>query len=32
MTGLSRDAAVQACERLARGRNGCIVLSPDSQS
>ena len=31
LTGLSRDAATQACERL-RGRTNCIVLSPDSQS
>jgi cell division septation protein DedD len=31
MTGLSREAAVQACERLARGRNGCMVVSPESQ-
>ena len=30
LTGLSRDAAVQACEKL--GRHGaCIVLSPESQ-
>ena len=31
LTGLSRDAATQACERL-RGRSNCIVLSPDAQS
>ena len=31
LTGLSRDAATQACERL-RGRSSCIVLSPDAQS
>ena len=31
LTGLSRDAATQACERL-RGRTNCIVLSPDAQS
>ncbi len=31
LTGLSRDTATQACERL-RGRTNCIVLSPDSQS
>jgi cell division septation protein DedD len=32
--GLSRDAAVQACERIGHGhgRNGCIVLSPAAQS
>jgi hypothetical protein len=32
LTGLSRDAAVQACERLAHNRTSCIVVSPDSQS
>ena len=32
LTGLSRDAAVQACERLSHGRAACIVISPDSQS
>ena len=31
MTGLSRDAAVQACQRLAHGRTSCMVLSPESQ-
>ncbi len=31
LTGLSRDAATQACERL-RSRTNCIVLSPDAQS
>jgi hypothetical protein len=30
LTGLSRDAATQACERL-RGHGSCVVLSPDSQ-
>ena len=30
LTGLSRDAAIQACERLSR--KGCLVLSPDGQS
>lgn len=30
-TGLSRDAAVHACDRLAHGRTRCMVLSPDSQ-
>jgi cell division protein FtsN len=30
LTGLSRDAAIQACERLSR--KACIVLSPDAQS
>ena len=28
--GLSRDAAVQACEKLGH-RGGCIVLSPETQ-
>jgi cell division septation protein DedD len=32
-TGLSRDAAVQACQRLAHGRtSSCMVVSPESQS
>jgi cell division septation protein DedD len=30
--GLSRDSAVQACEKLSHGRKNCIVLSPDAQS
>jgi hypothetical protein len=32
VAGLSREAAVQACEKLSRGRGNCIVLSPDAQS
>ncbi len=32
LTGLSREAAVQACERLSRGRSNCIVLSPGAQT
>ncbi len=32
LTGLSRAAAIDACERLARSHDGCIVLSPDAQS
>jgi hypothetical protein len=32
LTGLSREAAVQACQRLGRGRSNCIVLSPATQS
>ena len=31
-TGMSRDAAIHACERLSHGKTGCTVLSPDSQS
>jgi soluble lytic murein transglycosylase-like protein len=31
LTGLSHEAAVQACEKLGRLRLGCSVLSPDSQ-
>jgi len=31
LTGLSREAAVQACARLNHARMGCAVLSPDSQ-
>ena len=30
-TGLSREAALQACQRLAHGRTSCMVLSPESQ-
>ena len=29
--GLSREAAMQACEKLSRGRSACVVLSPDAQ-
>jgi hypothetical protein len=32
LTGISRDAAVQACEKLARGHGACMVLSPEAQS
>jgi hypothetical protein len=32
MTGMSRDTAVQACEKITHGRSNCIVLSPDAQS
>ena len=32
LTGLSRDAAAHACERLARARTNCMVVSPDAQS
>jgi hypothetical protein len=32
MTGMSRETAVQACEKITRGRSSCIVLSPDAQS
>jgi hypothetical protein len=32
MVGLSKDSAVQACEKLSHGRSNCIVLSPDAQS
>jgi SLT domain-containing protein len=31
LTGLSRDAAVQACEKISHHGN-CIVVSPDAQS
>ncbi|HEX3403679.1 MAG TPA: lytic transglycosylase domain-containing protein [Acetobacteraceae bacterium] len=31
LTGLSREAAVQACGRLAHSHGSCMVLSPDSQ-
>ena len=32
LTGLSREAAVQACQKLSRGKANCIVLSPEAQS
>ncbi len=32
MVGLSKETAVQACEKISRGRMNCIVLSPDAQS
>jgi cell division septation protein DedD len=32
MVGLSRETAVQACERLSHEHTGCVVLSPDAQS
>lgn len=32
LVGLSKETAVQACEKLSRGRLNCIVLSPDAQS
>ena len=32
MTGMSRDTAVQACEKITHGRGTCIVLSPEAQS
>ncbi|MCX7382841.1 MAG: lytic transglycosylase domain-containing protein [Alphaproteobacteria bacterium] len=32
LTGLSRDAASGACEKLTKSGAGCIVLSPDAQS
>ena len=31
LTGLSREAAMSACEKL-RGHSACAVLSPESQS
>ena len=32
LTGLSHDAAAHACERLARSRTNCMIISPDAQS
>ena len=32
MTGMSRESAVQACEKIQKGRASCIVLSPEAQS
>jgi hypothetical protein len=32
MTGMSRDTAILACEKITHSRQNCIVLSPDAQS
>jgi hypothetical protein len=32
MTGMSRETAIQACEKITHGKSNCIVLSPDAQS
>ena len=32
MTGMSRETAIGACEKITHGRSSCIVLSPESQS
>jgi len=32
LTGMSRETAVQACEKITHGRSNCIVLSPEAQS
>jgi hypothetical protein len=32
MTGMSRETAIQACEKITRGHSSCIVLSPEAQS
>jgi cell division septation protein DedD len=32
MTGMSRETAVQACQKLTHSHGNCIVLSPESQS
>lgn len=32
LIGLSKETAMQACEKLGHGRGSCIVLSPDVQS
>jgi hypothetical protein len=32
LAGLSHESALQACEKLAKGRTSCIVLSPGAQS
>jgi hypothetical protein len=31
LTGMSRDTAVQACQKITRAHAGCIVLSPEAQ-
>ncbi len=32
LIGLSRDSAMEACQKLSRSRTSCMVLSPDAQS
>ncbi|WP_422920860.1 lytic transglycosylase domain-containing protein [Rhizosaccharibacter radicis] len=32
LTGLSRGAALQACEKISRSRGDCMVVSPDARS
>jgi L-aminopeptidase/D-esterase-like protein len=32
MTGMSRETAIEACEKVTHSHSTCIVLSPDSQS
>lgn len=32
MTGMSRETAVQACEKVTHSRGTCVVLSPEAQS
>lgn len=32
LTGLSHEGAARACERLARSRTSCMLVSPDAQS
>ncbi|ACI51883.1 Lytic transglycosylase catalytic [Gluconacetobacter diazotrophicus PA1 5] len=32
LTGLSHDAAIEACRRLSGGADNCVVISPDSRS
>jgi hypothetical protein len=32
MTGMSRETAVQACQKIVHGRSSCIVLSPEAQA
>lgn len=32
LTGLSHDAAVEACHRLSTGSDNCVIISPDSRS
>lgn len=31
MTGMSRETAVEACDKISHARSSCIVLSPDAQ-
>lgn len=32
LTGMSKESAIEACHRLTRSKQNCLVLSPDAQS
>jgi hypothetical protein len=31
MVGMSRETAIQACEKISHAHSSCIVLSPEAQ-